>query len=305
LTILDIMLPYYGDVALMQLAVRSVIDQTDDRWQLTVVDDGDAEGVPEWFKHLDHPRIRYERNPVNLGITANFQRCLDLVSRDYSVIMGCDDVMLPNYVRTVVDLIERRPDVTIVQPGVEVIDGSGRPVRTLVDRTKQRLYAPRFEGTTTLRGEALAVSLLRGDWLYFPSLCWRSEAIRAVGFDVSLSVIQDLSLILQMVERGATLVAMDELCFQYRRHAVSLSATAAASGVRFREAKWFFLDVAARMDARGWRRAARTARWHTSSRLHALTLMPAAARTGNVAGMRALAEHVVGMRSRRNVHAKG
>jgi len=40
MTTIDIMLPYYGDVALMQNAVRSVIAQSDPDWRLTVVDDG-------------------------------------------------------------------------------------------------------------------------------------------------------------------------------------------------------------------------------------------------------------------------
>ena len=35
----DIMMPYYGDVALMKLAVRSVLGQTEQSWRLTVVDD--------------------------------------------------------------------------------------------------------------------------------------------------------------------------------------------------------------------------------------------------------------------------
>ena len=54
--IVDIMLPYYGDVALMQAAVRSVIAQSDPDWRLTVVDDGKEPGVPEWFAALGTTR---------------------------------------------------------------------------------------------------------------------------------------------------------------------------------------------------------------------------------------------------------
>jgi len=131
--VLDIMLPYYGDVELMKIAVRSVLAQTDPRWRLTVVDDGTAPGVPEWFAELAHPQVRYQRNPRNLGVSGNFQRCLDLAEHDYLVMMGCDDVMLPNYVATVHGLLERYPDATIVQPGVEVIGSDGAPIRSLVD----------------------------------------------------------------------------------------------------------------------------------------------------------------------------
>jgi glycosyltransferase involved in cell wall biosynthesis len=294
LTVLDIVMPYYGDVGLMQTAVRSVLAQSDDRWRLTVVDDGAEPGVPEWFAGLGHPQVRYERNVENLGILGNFQKCLDLADHDYLVMMGCDDVMLPGYVGSVAGLIERYPAATIIQPGVEVIDGAGVPVRTLVDQTKHRIYAPRVKGSVVLDGEALAVSLIRGNWLYFPSLCWRREAIAAVGFDERLSVIQDLAVVLELVERGGELVVSDELCFQYRRHAQSKSSVMAASGGRFTEARAFFLDVAGAMQARGWERAARAARWHVSSRLHALTMLPGAAAARNVDGMRVLAGHTFG-----------
>ena len=79
---IDIALPYYGDVALMQEAVSSVRAQTDPRWRLYVVDDGKEPGVPEWFAGLDDPRISYERNEVNLGITANYLKCLAMAEAE-------------------------------------------------------------------------------------------------------------------------------------------------------------------------------------------------------------------------------
>ncbi|GAA0727649.1 glycosyltransferase family 2 protein [Dactylosporangium roseum] len=294
---LDIMLPHYGDLALLKLAVTSVLAQTDDRWQLTVLDDNPADrvhGIPEWFATLDHPRVKYRRNPQNLGVTGNFQQCIDLATQPFMVIMGCDDVMLPRYVERVHALIDTHPEAVLIQPGVEVIDENGTVVKTLVDSTKRRVYAPRFAGTTVMSGEDLAVSLLRGNWLYFPSLCWRTEEMKAVGFNPSLKVIQDLALILELVARGGTLVADEEVCFQYRRHGSSLSAASAVTGGRFSEARNFFLGAAARMEAHGWPRAARTARWHLSSRLHALTMLPSAAKQRSGSSVRVLTRYAFG-----------
>ncbi|GAA3245680.1 glycosyltransferase family 2 protein [Dactylosporangium siamense] len=291
---LDIMLPHYGDVELLKLAVNSVIAQTDDRWQLTVLDDSTADGIPEWFASLGHARVRYQRNPRNLGVTGNFQQCVDLATEPFMVIMGCDDVMLPNYVATVHALVAAHPEAVLLQPGVEVIDAQGAVVRTLADSTKRRVYAPKISGTVVMSGEELAVSLLRGNWLYFPSLCWRTSEMKAVGFDASLQVIQDLRLILELVTRGGTLVATDEVAFQYRRHGSSLSSSSAVTGGRFSEARDFFLATAARMDAHGWHKAARAARWHLSSRIHALTMLPAAAKQRSGSSVTVLTKYALG-----------
>ena len=277
MTSIDIMMPYYGDVAMMQAAVHSVLAQTDPDWHLTVVDDGQAAGVPEWFATLGDARVSYQRNPVNLGVTGNFRKCVELAKRDRMVMMGSDDLMLPDYVATVRRLEALAPGAGIVQPGVEVIDENGKVVGGgLVDAAKRRIYKPKGPGPHRMRGEELATNLLRGNWLYFPSICWRTEAVAAVSFREDLEVIQDLDLIIKLVERGEELIAGDQICFQYRRHLSSESAKQALDGRRFAEARAFFLETADRLDSIGWKQAATASRRHRSARLHALSLVPSA-----------------------------
>jgi hypothetical protein len=273
------MVPYYGDVPLMQAAVRSVQAQDGGDWRLTVVDDGREPGVPEWFAGLGDPRVRYLRNPRNHGVTGNFNACVELARAPHTVLMGCDDLMLPGYLQTVRRALRRSPGAAMVQPGVQVVDAGGRPCRTLTDTAKKRLYAPARvrRAPALLGGEELAVSLLRGNWLYFPSVCWRTDALRRHPFRADLGVIQDLAVVVELLLDGGLLATDPEVCFRYRRHPQSASAAQAATGARFDEARGFFLGASARMLAHGWPRAARAARRHWSSRLHALTLLPAAA----------------------------
>ncbi|MEH0544344.1 glycosyltransferase [Streptomyces sp. B21-105] len=276
---LDIMLPHYGDTVLMQEAVRSVLDQTDKDWRLTVVDDGAEEGVPEWFASLGDSRVHYQRNEQNLGITGNFRKCVELVESTHFTMLGSDDLLMPTYVETLRAAVEAEPDAAIYQPGVEVIDEHGNPSTSLGDEVKRRLYAPKNEGRRlVLSGESLAANLLGGNWLYFPSICWRADAVKAVGFREDLSVIQDLALIIELIRRGEKLVVDPAPAFHYRRHSNSLSSAEALTGARFGEAVRFFNEVADELDQHGWSKAARSARRHLSMRLHALTLLPGALR---------------------------
>ncbi|WP_367128139.1 glycosyltransferase family 2 protein [Saccharothrix sp. HUAS TT1] len=296
MTAIDIMLPHYGDVSYLKTAVRSIIAQDDDNWHLTVVDDtaiADT-SLAEWFDSLDHDRVHYRRNERNLGINGNFQRCLDLVERDFLVVMGSDDAMLPDYVSTIRRTIEAHPAADVIQAGVEVIDDSGQVVRPLVDRVKRKVYAPDTTTPRLLGGEDLVVSLLRGNWTYFPSLCWRREALSGLGFRPGLSVVLDLALMLDLIERGGQLVVVPDTCFQYRRHDASVSSALASVGGRFTEERDFFLDVADRMDRIGWHRAAKAARLHLSSRLHALLLLPGAVTARQTGSAKVLARHAFG-----------
>ncbi|QES56134.1 glycosyl transferase family 2 [Streptomyces venezuelae] len=287
----EILLPYYGDVALMQDAVRSVLAQDGDDWRLTVVDDGTEPGVPEWFEQLADPRVRYLRNERNLGVTGNFNRCVELAEYEYLVLMGCDDLMKPNYLQVVRATADREPTAAMIQPGVQVIGTDGLPYDTLADRTKRKLYAPKGPGRALLGGEELATSLLRGNWLYFPSICWRTEAIKRFSFRADLGVIQDLALVVDLLVAGETLATTPEVCFSYRRHAESESSAKAYTGHRFEEAKRFFVETADRLDRHGWPRAAKVSRLHLSSRLHAITLLPGAAMKAGRPGVSAMLRH--------------
>jgi glycosyltransferase involved in cell wall biosynthesis len=292
---IDIMLPHYGDTSYLKTAVRSVIAQDDDHWHLTVIDDSVTDnGLPEWFDSLHDDRIRYQRNDHNLGINANFQKCLDLAERDFLVVMGSDDAMLPNYVSTIRRTTQRYPDADVVQAGVEVINSTGQVVRPLTDRVKRNLYAPDTTTPKVMRGEDLVVSLLRGNWTYFPSLCWRREALKDLGFRPGLRVVLDLALMIDLLERGGQLVVVPDLCFQYRRHDASVSSSLASLGGRFTEEHDFFLDIATHMDRIGWHRAAKAARMHLSSRLHALLLLPGAVGSRQTASAKVLVRHAFG-----------
>ena len=288
----DILFPFYGDVAMMKEAVRSVLRQTDPDWRLIVVDDGyPDDSIPGWFGSLGDSRVTYMRNETNLGANGNYRKCLTFVENPLVQVMGADDVMLPNYVEWLVRAARRCPEASIFQPGVFVIDEHGAPSRTMVERVKGFYMPPRIP--QVLRGEALAVSILRGDWLYFPSLAWRAETILGIGFREGYDVVQDVALVCDVAMQGGGLLYDPTAAFLYRRHSGSDSSWRALEGTRFGEERRFFLQMADEMGRLGWNRAARVARLHISSRLHAGSLLPRAALARNWAGVRNLGRHVV------------
>jgi glycosyltransferase involved in cell wall biosynthesis len=293
---LDILMPFYGRVDQFRIAVESVRAQTDADWRLVIVDDVYPDvSAGEWARGLDDPRITYVRNQQNLGVSGNFNRCVSLIENDFAVIIGCDDVMRPEYVARIGALRSRYPVADLLQPGVSVIDQNGEPSEPLADRVKT-LLRPRGARPRVLKGEELAASLLRGNWCYFPSLAWRSDRLREFGFREDRRVVQDLTLIMQIVLSGGSLVLDAEIVFDYRRHAASVSSQGGVDGSKFAEERDVFYEAADSCDALGWHRAARVARRHVPSRLNALSELPAALRSGDSDGRRALLRHVLGGR---------
>ena len=180
----------------------------------------------------------------------------------------------------------------LYQPGVRVVDDRGRPAEPLADRIK-RWLAPTVDTPTLLAGQSLATSLLHGNWLYWPSLVFRTERLRQHRFRQDLPIILDLAIVLELVADGAALVLDPETTFSYRRHETSLSGAGLRDGSRFADDRRFFAEASEQMRAAGWPRAARAARARWTSRLHGLSMAPAALRTRDGAGVRAAIGHAI------------
>jgi glycosyltransferase involved in cell wall biosynthesis len=299
LTALQIMLPYWGDPQLLRVAIESVTAQEDPRWSAVVVDDASpwSREVRAMVEGIGDPRLRYLRNDENLGITRNFQRCLDLADQDLVMFMGCDDLLLPGYVGAVLDAEAQHPDAALFLPAVTVIGSSGAPVRPMGDRVKARMRS-RWPTRVPLGGDALGADLLTGNWLYFPALTFRREHAATHGFDDRWRVVEDIDLIMRIIMGGGTLVLLDETQFAYRRHASSVSSLEAVAGSRFAEEGALFAEIAKRAELAGWRRTMTAARRHWTSRLHAAALLPTAvARSRDPRHRRAAAQltrHAIG-----------
>jgi glycosyltransferase involved in cell wall biosynthesis len=291
---LDILIPFYGRPDQFTMAIESVLAQSSPNWRLTVVDDRNPDLAPgQWVETMTDPRVTYLRNAENLGVSGNFRRCVDLMREEFAVIMGCDDVMLPDFVRRFEELTTQFPQAVMIQPGVRVINDMGVVSRPLPDRVKD-LYRPAGTGPRLLSGEPLAMSLARGNWAYFPSLIWRVAVIQEVGFRDDLEVALDLALLLEISARGGNLLLDDRVVFEYRRHLGSVSSFTATDGSRFVEERSVLWDAADRFDSLGWRRASRVARRYFSSRLNALSVWPRAVRTATRRDRSILANHILG-----------
>lgn len=261
---IDILLPYWGDFALLRKTVESVLAQTSSDWRLIVIDDAyPSDEAANYFHELNDERVSYYKHKKNIGITNNFNYSLRQAKAKYCVMLGCDDLLLPDYVQVALQNIG---DADFYQPSVEVIDENDTAYLPLGDRVK-RMLQPKKPGKYS--GEKLATSLCNGNWLYFPSIVWKTKVAQKYGFDTRYKIAEDVILELNIIKDGGTLFFDTNTTFQYRRFANSLSSREKAKGgVRFNEEDEVYNHFAEVFKKIGWNRAARAAKLRVTSRLH-------------------------------------
>lgn len=263
---IDILLPYWGEFSLLKETIESVLAQTNDNWTLTILDDHYPTLDAKLYcsQQIDK-RISYYRNKRNIGITNNFNLSIEKAASDYCMILGCDDVLLPNYVEIALKNIGGND---FYQPSVEIVDADGKSYLPLADRVK-RLLRPKKSGI--YKGEALATSLCHGNWLYFPSITWKTSTLKRYRFDPKYKIVEDVVLELDIIKDGGKLFLDTNATFKYRRFANSLSSKEKAKGgVRFDEEDKVYSYLSEVFKELGWDKASRAARLHITSRIHRL-----------------------------------
>jgi hypothetical protein len=188
---------------------------------------------------------------------------------DYITVMGADDALEPGYVQLVLDTFERHPDAIMVHPGVTVMDSDGAPTDTLTDRVK-RMASRNAWRQQELSGQAALESLMKGNWLYVGAMCFRQDVVPRAQRLGEYKSIADLGWVTDMLLGGGTLALDPTPGYRMRRHASSHSSQHAKTVTRFDEEAAYYLVAARQLEEKGWTKAARTARMHPLSRLHAM-----------------------------------
>lgn len=112
MTRFSVIMPLYNKAPYVRKGVESVVGQTCDNWELTVVDDGSTDGGGDIVSAIADPRIRLVRQE-NAGVGAARNRGVAESTSPYICFLDADDWWEPTFLEEMACLIERHPDAGI------------------------------------------------------------------------------------------------------------------------------------------------------------------------------------------------
>ena len=262
-------IPYHRGIHYLERAVASVVAQTRDDWTCTVVDDAgpEPEAAAALVAGCADPRLRYVRNERNLGLAGNWNHALTFADAPLVTLLHSDDLLQPGYADAVVRAHARHPGATAVYTRARVVGVDDEPSFSFPDRVK-RVIEPRTSTDVEVAGEAGLERLLRGQFIFCPTLCYRVDALAAAPFSDRWRQVTDLAFLADTLLSGGRVVGIPDAVYDYRRHGESETAKLTASTDRFDEEIAIYDELAGRAEALGWYRAAATARRKRIIRLH-------------------------------------
>lgn len=120
-------MPVFNGQRYLRDAIDSVLAQTYGDFELLICDNASTDGTREIcasYAAVDS-RVRYFRNPANLGAHPNFNRAFALASGRYFKWASHDDALLPDFLASCVRAMEKTTDAAMCQSDIDYIDELG------------------------------------------------------------------------------------------------------------------------------------------------------------------------------------
>ena len=259
---LSFAIPYYRNLRYLKQAVESARVQSVPDVEIIVVDDGGPEGEATrlWLEALADHRITYLRYEKNVGIGGNWNRCLAVARTPLVTLLHADDVVAPTYAAVMLAAADRWPAAAAFYCQARIIGPSSNAVFSFPDWYKRRIRRPPLAGgAEVLVGEPALSALLRGWFLFCPSLCYRRSQLAGRSFSTAWKMVLDVEFTAAILMNGETVIGLPEHAYFYRRHGGNQTSVLTNTLTRFEEEEAIYDQLAHRAHGLGWSVAAQVA----------------------------------------------
>lgn len=209
----SVVVPAYNQAEFLGGALRSVLAQPGDDYEVIVVDDGSTDATARVAASFE-PRVRCIHQ-ANQGLAGARNAGIRLAAGAYVALLDADDEWLPAFLPAMRRAIARHAGADAFYGAAQCMDHDGRDL-------------PQRAGAQRVPPEELYRMILRANFLIPSTVVLRRAAVERAGlFDPAFRRVQDWELWLRMSRQGMRFVGVPEVLARYRLHESSLSADVA------------------------------------------------------------------------------
>jgi len=218
----SVCVPTFNRATYLAQCLESILQQTFTDFELIVIDNASTDETPSVVAEISDSRLRYYRNPTNIGQIRNVNRGLALASGEYICVCHDDDVYTPDILRREVEVMSDHPGVVLVHTAVWSLSDSG--IVQGIHRVNRRDYIMKSH-------EGFLRYLMLGHDIVFSTVMVRRACYQRVGSFNPNYLCADFEMWLKLALQGDIAYLAEPLA-GYRMHASS-----ATSGMT---AAWWF-----------------------------------------------------------------
>ncbi|WP_395624165.1 glycosyltransferase family 2 protein [Sphingomonas daechungensis] len=148
---ISVVMPVHNAMPHLDVAVRSILDQTHQEFEFVILDDGSTDGSTQKLREWagSDARIRLFESKNNLGPVGSSNKVIELASNSLIARMDADDVSLPTRLERQLRVFRELDGACLIACACDVIDAGGRTVRgtDLWRLSRESWFAPFAHGS--------------------------------------------------------------------------------------------------------------------------------------------------------------
>ena len=126
---ISVLMPVFNGERYLKAAIDSILNQTFQDLELIIIDDGSTDSTEQIISAYNDPRIKYYKNPENIGIVASLNKGIDLCTGEFIARMDADDISLPERLQKQWDFLNANPEFAMVGGNIEEITDDDQHIR--------------------------------------------------------------------------------------------------------------------------------------------------------------------------------
>ena len=125
-TVCTIAIPAFNREVMIRGAIESALQTQRDDIRVFVIDNCSEDKTVEVSESYGDPRLKVLRNPRNLGLFGNFNRCLEVAAdTPYLCLLCSDDRLRPGFIERAIEVMEANPECSLLTTRAQFIDEAG------------------------------------------------------------------------------------------------------------------------------------------------------------------------------------
>lgn len=222
--ILTVGIPTFNRAGLLREAIESVLGQTFSDFRLVVSDNASTDETDEVIASFADPRLEYVRAEENIGMIGNFNRLITLTETEFLMLLPDDDRLYPDYLSSVVEVLQQKPQVGLVHTAVDEIDIDSRVQKNAVRLVELNRPCTLEAGHAFLERSMTSIVVCQS------SVTFRTRAIReAGGMRISEEPFADIPLFMRVAQKW-DIAFLDRPLVAFRVHDQTETTRLASQG---------------------------------------------------------------------------
>ena len=121
----SVILPVRNGGEYVKLCVESILSQTEQDFNLIILDNCSTDGTLEWLTSLKSEKILIYPSAKPLTIEENWGRIVTIPKNEFITLIGHDDILYPDFLSSICDVMNEYPDAGLYHTHFNFIDAEG------------------------------------------------------------------------------------------------------------------------------------------------------------------------------------